>query len=87
MKSLGNCETIESFSAMTLFEIFEIEREIAENPLLPDLTVKRLPASNPDHIWLSLEWLEGEKNRSHMIREFSDYHDWKLKAQNPFCKV
>src|SRR5271165_1774433 len=46
---------------MTLLEIFQIEREIAENSPLPGLTVKRIPASNPDHIWLVLEWLEGTK--------------------------
>jgi len=63
---------------MTLLEIFQIEREIAENPPLPGLTVKRIPSSNPDHIWLVLEWLEGNETRSHKIREFSDYHDWKL---------
>jgi hypothetical protein len=82
---------IEFFNAMTLFEIFEIEREIATNPPLPDLTVKRLPASNPDQIWLLLEWRERDKSRSHMIREFSDYHEWKsklaLKAENSFCEV
>jgi hypothetical protein len=63
---------------MTLLEIFQIEREIAENSPLPGLTVKRIPASNPDHIWLVLEWLEGNETRSHTIREFADYHDWKL---------
>jgi len=63
---------------MTLLEIFQIEREIADNPPLPGLTVKRIPASNPDHIWLVLEWLEGNETRSHKIRAFSDYHDWKL---------
>ena len=63
---------------MTLLEIFQIEREIAENSPLPGLRVKRIPASNPDHIWLVLEWLEGNETRSHKIREFSDYHDWKL---------
>ena len=76
--ALGIFKTIESFNAMTLFEIFEIEREVAENPPLANLTVRRIPASNPDHIWLLLEWLEGDKKRSHEIREFSDYHDWKL---------
>jgi hypothetical protein len=28
---------------MTLLEIFKIEREVAENPPLPGLTVKRMP--------------------------------------------
>jgi len=63
---------------MTLLDIFQIEREIAENPPLPGLTVKRIPATNPDHIWLVLEWLEGNEPRSQKICEFSDYHDWKL---------
>ena len=48
---------------MTLLEIFKIEREVAENPSLPGLTVRRIPASNPDHIWLVLEWPEGRQNR------------------------
>jgi hypothetical protein len=61
-----------------LLEIFQIEREIADSPPLPSLTVKRIPASNPDHIWLVLEWPEGNETRSHKICEFSDYHDWKL---------
>jgi hypothetical protein len=63
---------------MTLLEIFQIEREIADSPPLPSLTVKRIPARNPDHIWLVLEWPEGNETRSHKICEFSDYHDWKL---------
>lgn len=62
---------------MTLFEIFEIEREVAENPPLPGLSVKRIPASNPDHIWLVLEWPEGNKTQSQKICEYSEYHDWK----------
>jgi hypothetical protein len=67
---------------MTLLEIFQIEREIAENPPLPGLTVKRIPASNPDHIWLVLEWPEGNETRSHKIREFSEYYDWKLQLRS-----
>jgi hypothetical protein len=74
----GIFKTTEPFKVMTLFEIFEIEREMAANPPLAGLTVKRIPASNPDHIWLVLEWPEGNKTRSHKICEFSDYHDWKM---------
>jgi hypothetical protein len=54
---------------MTLLEIFKIEREVAENPLLPGLTVRRIPASNPDYIWLVLEWPQGRKTGSHEVRE------------------
>ena len=54
---------------MTLLQIFEIEREVTKNPPLPGLTVKRIPASNPDHIWLVLEWPEGTKsNRMKSMR-------------------
>ena len=67
---------------MTLLEIFKIEREIAEDPPLPGLTVRRIPASNPDHIWLALEWPQGGKTRSHEVREFYDYHDWKLRVKS-----
>ena len=65
---------------MTLLQIFEIEREVAKNPPLPGLTVKRIPASNPDHIWLVLEWPEGDKIQSHEVHEFYDYHAWKLQV-------
>lgn len=67
---------------MTLLQIYEIEREIAENPPLPGLTVRRMPASNPNHIWLVLEWPLGDKTRSHEIREIYDYHDWKLHVES-----
>jgi hypothetical protein len=70
---------------MTLFEIFAIEREIAEDPPLPGLTVKRIPASNPDHIWLVLEWPDNNKVRSQKICQFSDYHDWKLQSAGSFA--
>jgi hypothetical protein len=63
---------------MTLLEIFKIEREVAEDPPLPGLTVRRITASNPDHIWLVLEWPQGGKTRSQEVREFYNYHDWKL---------
>jgi hypothetical protein len=69
-----------NFEAMTLLQIFEIEREVAKKPPLPGLTVKRIPASNPDHIWLVLEWPEGDKIQSHEVREIYDYHDWKLQV-------
>jgi hypothetical protein len=69
-----------NFEAMTLLQIFEIEREVAKNPPLPGLTVRRIPAGNPDHIWLVLEWPEGDKIQSHEVHEFYDYHDWKLQA-------
>ncbi len=52
---------------MTLLQIFEIERDVAENPPLPSLTVKRIPASNPDYIWLVLEWPQGNKIQSHEV--------------------
>ena len=48
--------------------------------LLAGLTVKRIPASNPDHIWLVLEWPEGDKIRSHEVHESYDYYDWKLQV-------
>jgi hypothetical protein len=67
---------------MTLLEIFKIEREVAENPTLPGLTVRRIPASNPDHIWLVLEWPQGRKTGSHEVREFYDYHNWKLRLES-----
>jgi len=60
---------------MTLLQIYEIEREIAENPPLPGLTVRRIPAGNPDLIWLVLEWPQGDKTRSREVPEFYDYHD------------
>jgi len=66
---------------MTLLQIFEIERDVAENPPLPSLTVKRISASNPDYIWLVLEWPQENKIQSHEIHEFYDYHDWKLRVQ------
>jgi hypothetical protein len=66
---------------MTLLEIFKIEREVAEDPALPGLTVRRIPASNPDHIWLVLEWPHGGKTRSHEVPEFYNYHDWKLRVK------
>ena len=47
--------------AMTLLEIFKIEREVAENPPLPGLTVRRIPASNPDHICWFLNGRRGTK--------------------------
>ena len=65
---------------MTLLQIFEIEREVAKKPPLPGLTVKRIPASNSDHIWLVLEWPEGDKIQSYEVHEFYDYHDWKLQV-------
>jgi hypothetical protein len=63
---------------MTLLEIFQIEREVADKPAAPALTVKRVPANNPNQICLVLEWPEGTITRSHKVCEFSDYHDWKL---------
>ena len=86
MQELGGVRKVDGRSsrvkarAMTLLEIFKIEREVAENPPLPGLTVRRIPASNPDHIWLVLEWPQGDKTGSHEVREFYDYHDWKLRV-------
>ncbi len=67
---------------MTLLQIHEIEREIAENPPVPGLKVRRIPASNPDHIWLVLEWRQGNQTRSHEVRDIYDYHDWKLQVES-----
>jgi len=67
---------------MTLLQIYEIEREVAGNPPLPGLTVRRIPASNPDHIWLVLEWPQGDKTRSHEVRDIYDYHNWKLQVES-----
>ena len=67
---------------MTLLEIFKIEREVAEDPALPGLTARRIPASNPDYIWLVLQWPQGGKTRSHEVREFYNYHDWKLRVKS-----
>jgi hypothetical protein len=88
MQELGGVRKVDGRSsrvkarAMTLLEIFKIEREVAENPPLPGLTVRRIPASNPDHISLVLEWPQGDKTRSHEVREFYDYHDWKLRVES-----